>query len=389
MSFPYHDGNWRSVADFILAHRRETDRILANDIFWWRFDEIFRYSNLHLDPAQDYDWVVVHKGELGRFPVEFLERLTANYLPVFANPVFVLWTRRDDIPPLGAHPDLSAFDGLIEEPKAQAFQPLKDDGIVLPIPRRIGKFETLNKVQLAEVMDRFFAAGGYVYETLRDQVFYAEIDRWLKTLWNGLEDADALDVACGNGRVASVVVNFRSFVETDLSPVAVDLARAAGAGDPRRRAEIMDAETLDFPDATFDAVTFIEGAEHVHDFERAISEAVRVLRPGGRFILNAANGDSLHQRINSKLGYPYFRTNYQHICELSWARTKSILESAGLAIERAEGIFLYPYWGVPGVDQYVRRLMDHDPEMVEIMRSLGEKAGPGLAYCAIARARKL
>jgi hypothetical protein len=43
---------------------------------------------------------------------------------------------------------------------------------------------------------------------------------------------------------------------------------------------------------------------------------------------------------------------------------------------------------VPNVDQHVRALTDNDPEIVEALRVLGERAGPELAYCAIVRARR-
>ncbi len=246
----------------------------------------------------------------------------------------------------------------------------------------------MSKADLAAAMDRFFSAGGYQFTTPRDKAYYAEIDRRLRAFWPGLENGDILDIACGDGRVARAVPAFGNLVETDLSRAAVALAAHAGRDNPRRTARVMDAEAIEFPEASFDAVTFIEGAEHVHDLAAAISEAARVLRPGGVFIMTAANADSLHQRVNFKLGYPYFKTNNQHIHEYPWPRVRAIVEAAGLEIECAEGIFLFPYWGIPGVDHHVRDVMDNDAELVEAMRVLGERAGPDFAYCVILRARK-
>ena len=56
-----------------------------------------------------------------------------------------------------------------------------------------------------------------------------------------------------------------------------------------------DAGALPFPDACFDHVTLVETFEHifVDDRARAMSECLRVLRPGGRIVLSTPNHASL------------------------------------------------------------------------------------------------
>ena len=71
--------------------------ILAPDDFWWLFDRIYRYVNTRLDPQAGYDWAVLHKGELNRLTPAALRRVSKEMIPVFANPVFVLWTARKEI----------------------------------------------------------------------------------------------------------------------------------------------------------------------------------------------------------------------------------------------------------------------------------------------------
>lgn len=96
-----------------------------------------------------------------------------------------------------------------------------------------------------------------------------------------------LDVACGTGLVtfrAADAVGAGGFVaasdisEEMVASVAAAAAARGLAGDFRR----MDAETLDYPDARFDAVLCALGLMYVAEPPNALREMRRVLRPGGR-----------------------------------------------------------------------------------------------------------
>ena len=92
--------------------------------------------------------------------------------------------------------------------------------------------------------------------------------------------ARVLDIACGTGVVVSAVAR-RGARPTglDFSAAMLALARAA---HPQVRFDESDAEALPFADASFDAVVSNFGVHHFPDPVRALSEAHRVLRPGGR-----------------------------------------------------------------------------------------------------------
>jgi SAM-dependent methyltransferase len=87
-----------------------------------------------------------------------------------------------------------------------------------------------------------------------------------------------LDLACGTGLVA-VAGRGAQPVGLDFSAAMLAVARAA---HPEIRFEQGDAEALPFADASFDAVVSNFGVHHFPDPIRALSEAHRVLRPGGR-----------------------------------------------------------------------------------------------------------
>jgi hypothetical protein len=54
---------------------------------------------------------------------------------------------------------------------------------------------------------------------------------------------------------------------------------------------------------------------------------------------------------------------------------KELLEQPGFKIEQTAGVFLLPYYGIPGLDGVVRHLTYDDPDVVEVFRDLGVRAG--------------
>jgi SAM-dependent methyltransferase len=390
MGFPHHDENWTQTADFVRVHAKAGDAVLAPDAFWWLFDRIFRYLNTFRDPSRDYDFAIIHKGEIANIEPRVLRRTMARGHCVFANAVFVVWSARADLRVVSPDCDhLEAFrerlDAITPAERAAGRALITSDETVLPDPGVIIKFETLDTPALKAAMNRFWGNGGYRYDTLRDRTYYAEIDRHIACFAAGWTGKRILDLACGSGRLPGATCTANSVIGVDLSEVAVH--RACGASSNVAYA-VMDAHRLGFPDASFSVVLFIDAIEHVKDAPVVLSEAARILAPGGELIATVANRNSLHEIIARKLGMPEFKTNYQHVREFTFAEIRSLLEERGLSIADAKGILLFPFWGIPLLDAAVRGLTDEDAELVEILRVLGERAGPEFAYAFTVRAVK-
>jgi len=127
---------------------------------------------------------------------------------------------------------------------------------------------------------------------------------------------DALEVGCGAGGAARVLGPVaRSLIGIDVSPVALDAARAyvaaRSAGWPARiEFRQMDAESLSFPDGTFDLVCG-GGILHHVDAVRVAAEAARVLRPGGRAVFLEPLGHNPFVNLFRRLT-PRLRSEDEH-----------------------------------------------------------------------------
>jgi O-antigen biosynthesis protein len=100
--------------------------------------------------------------------------------------------------------------------------------------------------------------------------------------------AEALDLGCGDGRLTAELRADRLTI-ADVSRVA--LGRASGALPGARAVELTPDEPLPFGDASFDLVLCAETLEHVRDIQLLVSEARRVLRPGGTLALTTPAND--------------------------------------------------------------------------------------------------
>ncbi|MEO1046048.1 MAG: class I SAM-dependent methyltransferase [Pseudomonadota bacterium] len=99
-------------------------------------------------------------------------------------------------------------------------------------------------------------------------------------------DEDILDMAGGTGDVAFRLARSGARVTVaDINQEMLDvgLERAVKRGEDSLVWSRQDAEDLAFPDNSFDAYTIALGIRNVTHIDRALKEAHRVLRYGGRF----------------------------------------------------------------------------------------------------------
>ena len=102
---------------------------------------------------------------------------------------------------------------------------------------------------------------------------------------------NVLDVAGGTGDIAFRILDAGGsgtrVTIADISPAMVAEGQKRGAAE--RRLErcsftVGNAEALAFPEQSFDAYTIAFGIRNVTHIDKALAEAYRVLKPGGRFL---------------------------------------------------------------------------------------------------------
>lgn len=106
-----------------------------------------------------------------------------------------------------------------------------------------------------------------------------------------------LDVGCGTGRLGDYVAGFVApageVIGLDPLPLRIDIAARK---NPRFKASVGRAEDLSrFAAESFDVVYMNSVFHWIEDKHRALGEVRRVLKPGGRFGVNSADGGRPHQ----------------------------------------------------------------------------------------------
>jgi SAM-dependent methyltransferase len=123
-----------------------------------------------------------------------------------------------------------------------------------------------------------------------------DFGRWTleRIVWRGNESV--LDMGCARGDLLREMAHrspgWRRLVGFDLSPGMVVQAQSM-ANDLAIHLFVGDAQSLSVPDASFDVVMARHMLYHVPDIHRAVSEAARALRPGGKFLVTTNSAHTM------------------------------------------------------------------------------------------------
>lgn len=191
----------------------------------------------------------------------------------------------------------------------------------------------------------------------------------------------ALDVATGGGHTAIAIAPLvAGMVALDLTPEMLETARAHAEERGAAGIEFVlgDAEALPFPDESFDLVTCRIAAHHFPDVQKFADEVSRVLRPGGRFVLQ-------DQCVPESAAAAAFLNTFERLRDPSHARAltqdawQEVLRRAELDIddvERFEKRMNLEHWSAmqgctPETVAKLRELLDDAGEVVSAWMAVG------------------
>jgi ubiquinone/menaquinone biosynthesis C-methylase UbiE len=135
--------------------------------------------------------------------------------------------------------------------------------------------------RIREIFER--EAGGYDRQIgFFERVLFAGGREWVCSQAH----REVLEIAVGTGRNLALYPSDVELTGIELSEAMLEIARRRQA-EVGRQADLRvgDAQQLDFPDERFDSVVCTLGLCTIPNDAAAVSEAHRVLRPGGRFLL--------------------------------------------------------------------------------------------------------
>jgi 2-polyprenyl-6-hydroxyphenyl methylase/3-demethylubiquinone-9 3-methyltransferase len=142
-----------------------------------------------------------------------------------------------------------------------------------------------------------------IYDSVADRWWSDEV-RWVRTLKNLVPgrlrwfdrhidwpDKDVLDLGCAGGFMAeAMAARGANVIGIDPAADAVEAARRLAISSGRRTPhDVGVGEALPYGAVAFDAVVCVDVLEHVADLHKVLSEAARVLRPGGLFLFDTIN----------------------------------------------------------------------------------------------------
>ena len=116
------------------------------------------------------------------------------------------------------------------------------------------------------------------------EVFEKELEYILREL-KGYKNI--LTVGCGPAIIE------RGLLENEFNVTGLDVSREALEAAPDSiRTVVGSAETMPFGDASFDAAIYVASLQFIENYEKAIQETARILRPRGKLLVMLLNPGS-------------------------------------------------------------------------------------------------
>jgi ubiquinone/menaquinone biosynthesis C-methylase UbiE len=158
---------------------------------------------------------------------------------------------------------------------------------------------------------------------------------------------DVLDLCCGTGAyLLPVLDKLQSAVGVDFSSNMLSIFRGKLAGRPAQNLNLIEADATQIPlrDGTFDFVFSLTSLYYVPNVARAVGEISRVLRPGGRALIELGNRTSINTWLSD---YYYKHHGWAKLFAIPCDEMLAAFAEAGLAVKEWHVFQLLPMVASP------------------------------------------
>jgi len=134
-----------------------------------------------------------------------------------------------------------------------------------------------------------------------------------------------LDIATGTGDLAINLAetNANKIVGLDISPGMLEIGKEKVKSknlDSKIEMILGDSENMPFEDNTFDAITVAFGVRNFETLDNGLKEILRVLRPGGTFVILET---SMPDKTPYKQGYNFYTKNILPLIGKTFSKDRS------------------------------------------------------------------
>jgi demethylmenaquinone methyltransferase/2-methoxy-6-polyprenyl-1,4-benzoquinol methylase len=166
------------------------------------------------------------------------------------------------------------------------------------------------KEQVAQMFDTI--SGNY--DGLNRVISFGIDVKWRKKVLKLVADTQPdtiLDIATGTGDLALLMTqtNATKIIGLDISAGMLSVGRKKIAErklDSKIEMVLADSENIPYKDASFDAITVAFGVRNFETLDKGLSEILRVLKPGGIFVILET---SVPEKFPFKQGYSFYSKN--------------------------------------------------------------------------------